>query len=107
MSVITKNKYGLNILEKDIEQYLKRQCTKFGMLCFKFNSPGKVGVPDRIIIFSGMVFFVECKAPAGKVTPNQASVHAEMLKRGVTVSTVKTFAEVDALLSVIISIANA
>ena len=107
MSGNTKNKYGVNILEKDVEQYLKRQCTKFGMLCFKFNSPGKVGVPDRIIIFAGMVFFVECKAPAGKITPNQVSVHMEMLKQGVTVSIVRTFAEVDNLLSVIKSIANA
>jgi hypothetical protein len=107
MCANVKNKYGVNVLEKDVEGYLKRQCSKHGMLCYKFNSPGRTGVPDRIIVFAGMIFFVECKAPAGKLTPNQVANHAELFKQGVTVCVVKSFFEVDTLLSGIKKLLNA
>lgn len=53
------------MLEKEIESKLVREVKKIGGLCWKFVSPGVVGVPDRLILLiGGKAAFVECKAPS-------------------------------------------
>lgn len=50
--------------EKYLEQKLVKLTKRRGGLIFKFVSPGRVGVPDRIIIFpEGRIGFVEVKKP--------------------------------------------
>lgn len=59
--------------ERDIERHLANRCKELGALCYKWVSPGRVGVPDRIVVFpNGQVVFIELKAP-GK-TPSAAQV---------------------------------
>ena len=41
------------MLEKDIENYLRKEVIKAGGTSYKFVSPGVVGVPDRIVLFPG------------------------------------------------------
>lgn len=50
-------------LEKACVEYAEGQ----GVLCYKFVSPGKTGVPDHIFIFpgSGETVYVEFKHPNG------------------------------------------
>jgi hypothetical protein len=36
------------VREKVIENYLCEEAKKIGGLCYKFTSPGRRGVPDRI-----------------------------------------------------------
>ena len=49
--------------EKQIEQYLIKQVReKLKGIAFKFTSPGRRSVPDRLCVVSGHCFFVECKA---------------------------------------------
>lgn len=49
-----------------------------GGLCLKFVSPGKRGVPDRIVLFpGGVVAFVEFKRPGGRFSELQKQVAAE------------------------------
>lgn len=58
--------------EKQVESYLKQKVEETGGLCYKFMSPGRVAVPDRICVFpSGLLAFVECKGNKGKLTPKQ------------------------------------
>lgn len=58
--------------EKSLEQYLKRKVENKGGLFYKFTSPGRNGVPDRIVITDqGDVYFVELKAPGKKLRPLQ------------------------------------
>lgn len=60
------------ITEKAVEAYLKKSMKEAGGLCWKFVSPGIVGVPDRICIFpGGEVIFVELKAPGKVPSPMQ------------------------------------
>ncbi|MDJ0905388.1 MAG: hypothetical protein QNI96_05170 [Woeseiaceae bacterium] len=59
------------ITEKDLERYLVRQCKKHGVLCYKFSSPARRGVPDRVLIHNGTVLFLELKAPGKKPTQLQ------------------------------------
>lgn len=71
--------------EHDVETYLKTLCKSLGWLCLKWVSPGHNGVPDRIVIGGGHVWFVELKRPGEEPTKLQASVHAELRACGVDV----------------------
>lgn len=74
--------------EANLESYFKLQIEKLGGLCLKFVSPQYSGVPDRIVIVEGFVYFVELKAPGHVLKPRQELVHFEFKKRGVIVYTV-------------------
>lgn len=71
--------------EAKIEEYLKEKVERLNGMYIKFSSPGTNGVPDRIIILEGKVYFVELKAPGKEPRKLQKFIHAEMLKRGVKV----------------------
>jgi len=85
-------------LEKDIENYLVRECKKRGALCYKFTAPGRRSVPDRLILVHGRVFFVEVKRPGGKPTPLQLQEHEKLRGKGFAVHMVDTRQEVDRVL---------
>lgn len=54
------------VLEKEIEQKLKKMVECHGGLCLKWVCPGWLGVPDRICLLpDGLVIFVELKRPTG------------------------------------------
>lgn len=61
--------------ESEIERYLKKQVEANGGKCWKWVSPGRRGVPDRIVIMpGGVVAFVELKAPGKTERPDQVRV---------------------------------
>lgn len=61
--------------ESEIERYLKKQVEANGGKCWKWVSPGRRGVPDRIVLMpGGVVAFVELKAPGKKERPDQEHV---------------------------------
>lgn len=59
------------ITEKDIERRLIRKVKSYGGRTYKFISPTAAGVPDRIVLLAGHVFFVEVKRPDGELTHRQ------------------------------------
>ncbi|MGO4938583.1 VRR-NUC domain-containing protein [Fundicoccus sp. Sow4_D5] len=73
------------MLEKNIEMYFNKQIKKMGGLSRKFTSPGQRGVPDRIAILNGQVYFVELKRPGQKPRPDQLAEHRTLAKHGVKV----------------------
>jgi hypothetical protein len=69
--------------EKQIEQKLCEAIKRKGGLAYKFVSPGRVGVPDRILILpGGRVVFVEVKTLTGKLSRIQKFRLDEMWERG-------------------------
>lgn len=68
-----------------IENYLRNQCRKHNYLCYKFVSPGRIGVPDRIVIANGQVIFVELKSETGKLSKVQEVCINEMKLKGADV----------------------
>jgi len=61
------------ILERDIERYLVRRVKDLGGVAYKFTSPSRRGVPDRLCVFpDGISVFIECKAPKKIPTVLQA-----------------------------------
>lgn len=87
------------MLEKDIEHYFKHQLERYGAKVWKFVSPGKRGVPDRLILLpGGRVRFVELKAPGKKARPLQKAVFNKMADLGHTVYVIDSKVDVDALI---------
>ncbi len=69
--------------ESDIEAALRGGVAMFGGIAYKFVSPGRVGVPDRIVVMpSGVTVFVELKAPGKKPEPHQEREHERLRKLG-------------------------
>lgn len=71
--------------ESQIEAYFVKRVREIGGLQRKFVSPGHKGVPDRIVVFLGEVFFVELKAPGKALRPDQAREHKKLFEAGCNV----------------------
>lgn len=73
--------YYLTMREKTIEEYLTWAVEIIGGVTFKFRSPSQRGVADRIVCLpNGQTWFVELKAPHGRLSPLQ-KVFADVMKQ--------------------------
>lgn len=71
--------------ENKVEQLLINGVKELGGMTFKFISPGRAGVPDRIVILpGGTVHFVELKAEDGTVSRQQERRISQLRHLGVT-----------------------
>jgi len=52
--------------ESNLETYLVNQCKAHRIFIRKLQAVGRVGFPDRSLIYGGRVIFVELKPPTGK-----------------------------------------
>ena len=87
------------ISENDVEKRLINKIKNLGGATFKFTSPSTKGVPDRIVIYDGMVAFVEVKRPGEKPRALQRYWLKELAHQNIKAAVVSTFEEVDALIS--------
>lgn len=85
--------------EKRIERRLVEGVQKAGGLCLKFVSPGRVGVPDRVIISpAGRVVFAEVKTETGKLSRMQEFMINELKKRNADVRVLYGLKDVESFL---------
>lgn len=71
------------MLEKKVERYLVEQVRKvLKGIAYKFTSPSRRSVPDRICVIPHYIFFVECKATGGVLTPAQVRERTRLVKLG-------------------------
>ena len=84
--------------ERLVESYLVERIRAHGGETRKLTWVGRSGAPDRIALFpNGVVWFIECKAKAGKLSAQQKA-EQEMLNRlGFLAVAVYSREEVDAL----------
>ena len=62
----------MGVKEAAVEKYLKQEVVKIGGVAYKFVSPSRRSVPDRLCVFpKGFHAFVECKAEGGTLTKGQ------------------------------------
>ena len=61
------------MLEKEIEKKFVEGIKRAGGISYKFTSPARRSVPDRLIIIKGRVIFVELKTIKGKLTDKQSA----------------------------------
>lgn len=79
------------VLETTVEKYLTRLVEDAGGLCEKHVSPGRRGVPDRLITWPwGEMQLVETKKPDGTVEEHQKRDHKRRRDRHVTVVVLST-----------------
>lgn len=64
------------MVNKQRESWIERAVVNYartkGVLVYKFQSPAQRGVPDRVFIYNGLVWFIEFKATGKKPTQQQS-----------------------------------
>ena len=78
----------MGVREAKVEKYLNTRVKSIGGLTRKWVSPGCDGVPDRVVILGGFVYFVEVKTDDGKLSTNQSREHQRLRDVGDGVHTV-------------------
>lgn len=73
------------MLEKQIEAKVCDYAKSKGLLVYKFTSPARAAVPDRLFIRNGRVFFVEFKRSGQKPTDAQHREHERLRQQNVNV----------------------
>jgi hypothetical protein len=69
------------VLEKNIEAHLVKRVKEIGGMAYKFVSPAHRGVADRVVCLpNGVVWFVELKAPGGRLSPLQQVFEDDMVR---------------------------
>ncbi|MEU6263690.1 VRR-NUC domain-containing protein [Saccharopolyspora shandongensis] len=88
--------------ENPVERYLLMQCRRSGLLCMKFTSPARGGVPDRIVVSHAGTVFVEVKRPGGGLEPRQRAVHAKLRRFGAEIHVIDSETSVDTLINLLL-----
>lgn len=70
-------------LEKSVEKALRLYAKKMGIIYYKFTSPGRRGVPDRILVGYGVVMFLELKRPGKRPSDLQFNEISKIRIHGV------------------------
>ncbi|MDN7658481.1 hypothetical protein [Burkholderia cenocepacia] len=84
-------------MRSDIETYLVATVRCAGGDAYKFSSPARVSVPDRIVIFPpARIYFVELKRPGNKPTKGQLREHERLRALGCDVRVIDSREAVDA-----------
>jgi len=95
----------LKISERRVEEYLRNQVKKIKGIAYKFTSPARRSVPDRLVllpippehrtIVEKYVIFVEAKATGKKATDAQVREHTRLRTLGFKVEVVDSHDSVD------------
>lgn len=82
--------------ESQVESAFVRRVHDLGGVALKFVSPGRRGVPDRLVLWpGGRAEFVELKAPGKKPTLQQLREHERLRRLGFAVTVLDGFAAVN------------
>lgn len=57
--------------ESELEHWCRAYAEERGALLVKWIAPGTKGVPDRILLMTHRVVFIEFKAPRGRLSTQQ------------------------------------
>lgn len=86
--------------ESTVERYFINAVeNKANGLAWKFTSPNRRGVPDRLVVLpEGRVWFVELKAPGEEISKQQHKRIQELLSKGALVRIISSKDDVDAFI---------
>ena len=84
--------------ESEIEKKLVSHIKKLGGIAYKFSSPNRRSVPDRLCVMpNGRAFFVELKTKGKAPTPLQQHEHCLLRALGHTVLVIDSVEAIYAL----------
>ena len=81
------------ILEKEIERKVTDYAKAEGWLAYKWVSPGRAGVPDRLYFQYGHVLCIEFKALGKRATSLQDKHHRDLRRKGILVYVIDNVTE--------------
>ena len=91
------------MLEKQIEAKVCEYARSKGVLAYKFTSPARAAVPDRLLIApDGRVWFCEFKRTGQKPTPAQDREHAKLRVQKVNVFVIDNVIEGKVMIDVMV-----
>jgi len=91
------------MLEKQIEAKVCEYARSKGVLAYKFTSPARAAVPDRLLIApDGRVWFCEFKRTGQKPTPAQDREHAKLRVQKVNVFVIDNVPDGAAMIDVMV-----
>ena len=83
--------------ESELEARFVRRIREGGGQCWKLISPGRAGVPDRLVLLpGGRVVFVELKTETGRLSPLQAKMQEQLAALGMEARVLQGREQVDA-----------
>ena len=85
--------------EKEIELYLQERARQMGGRAYKFTSPGRTGMPDRMVVLPhARIGFLELKAPGERPRREQQLRLRELRDLGCMAAYADTREKVDEFL---------
>lgn len=87
------------MIERHVEEHLGKIVKDHGGQYYKWVSPGNSGVPDRIVLLAGQVWFVELKKPGEKPRPLQRRTLFKLNSAGYNTAVVDSIEEGDMLVA--------
>ena len=91
------------MLEKQIEAKVCEYAKTKGALVYKFTSPARAAVPDRLFIApDGRMWFCEFKRGGQKPTAAQEREHLRLREHGVTVFVVDNVGDGEAMVDMMV-----
>lgn len=85
--------------ESNLEKRLRLEVKKHGGIALKFISPGKRGVPDRLVLKSGgQAVFVEMKAPGKPLEPLQRKRAKQLRELGFKVYKIDSIEDINSFI---------
>ena len=84
--------------ERDVEARLCARIKAVGGAAYKFTSPARRGVPDRLVLMPGdppLTIFVELKRPGARPTPAQLREHNRLRDLGFRVEVIDSYEGVE------------
>lgn len=85
------------MLEKTIQQKIKKELEKQGWVVLRPVSISKSGYPDLWAIKAGLLVFIEVKRPGEVPTPLQEQRHKELKEQGFNVIVAHSVNSIDAV----------
>ena len=92
-----------SVIERAVVQYARG----LGVLVYKFQSPVQRGVPDRVFIYNGLVWFIEFKATGAKPTSQQEHHISAIAAQGIHVQVIDEYEAGCAAIHTMIELADA
>jgi hypothetical protein len=83
-------------MEQEIEQACKRIAENVGAILLKLQ--GQKGWPDRLLLYSGRVAFIEFKSPDEMPSPLQQHILIELTMKGYTATWISSISDFKRLL---------
>jgi hypothetical protein len=87
--------------ENKVETHLKKEVTRIGGISRKWVSPQHAYVPDQIVVYKGIIWFIEVKAFDGKLSSGQEREITKLREHGANALSVAGIAQVDSFITML------